>query len=102
MFDMIKGELMSGLRTKIGAALAKPAFKRVHKKVNADEYGGSPLLGVNGVTIIAHGGASAFAMKNALRTACEAITHEVGPHIIEAVDRHSGRQGREVSVAAGK
>jgi phosphate acyltransferase len=88
MFAMIKRELMAGLRTKIGAALAKPAFKRVHKATNADEYGGMPLLGVNGVTIIAHGGASAFAMKNALRMACETIQHSVNPHIIEAVKRH--------------
>ncbi len=88
MFEMIKRELYASLRTKIGALLAKPAFKRVHKQTNADEYGGSPLLGVNGVTIIAHGGASALAMKNALRMACETIRHEVNPHIIEAVKRH--------------
>lgn len=88
MFAMIKRELMAGLRTKIGAALAKPAFKRVHKATNADEYGGMPLLGVNGVTIISHGGASAYAMKNALRMACETIQHSVNPHIIEAVKRH--------------
>jgi glycerol-3-phosphate acyltransferase PlsX len=88
MFAMIKRELMAGLRTKIGAALAKPAFKRVHKATNADEYGGMPLLGVNGVTIISHGGASAYAMKNALRMACETIQHSVNPHIIDAVKRH--------------
>jgi glycerol-3-phosphate acyltransferase PlsX len=88
MFSMIKTELYSSLRTKIGALLAKPAFKRVHTKTNADEYGGMPLLGVNGVTIISHGGASALAMKNALRMACETIRHEVNPHIIEAVQRH--------------
>ena len=88
MFSMIKGEIHSSLRTKIGGLLAKPAFKRIHKKTNADEYGGMPLLGVNGVTIISHGGASALAMKNALRMACETIRHEVNPHIIEAVQRH--------------
>ena len=88
IFAMMKRELLSGIRTKIGAALAKPAFKRVHKATNADEYGGMPLLGVNGVTIIAHGGASAYAMKNALRMACETIQHSVNPHIIDAVKRH--------------
>jgi glycerol-3-phosphate acyltransferase PlsX len=88
MFDMIKRELYASFRTKLGALLAKPAFKRVHKHTNPDEYGGSPLLGVNGVTIISHGGASALAMKNALRIACETIQHEVNPHIIEAVKRH--------------
>ena len=88
MFDMIKSELYSSFRTKIGGLLAKPAFKRIHKKTSADEYGGMPLLGVNGVTIISHGGASARAMKNALRMACETISHEVNPHIIQAVQRY--------------
>ena len=88
MFDMIKGELFSGMLTKLGGLLAKPAFKRIYKKTSADEYGGMPLLGVNGVTIISHGGASAIAMKNALRMACETISHEVNPHIISAVQRY--------------
>jgi phosphate acyltransferase len=88
MFDMIRTELYSSFRTKIGGLLAKPAFKRIHKKTSADEYGGMPLLGVNGVTIISHGGASARAMKNALRMACETISHEVNPHIIQAVQRY--------------
>ena len=89
IFDMVKGEIVSSLRTKIGGLLARPAFKRVHKKTNADEYGGMPLLGLNGITIIAHGGASPYAMKNALRMACESIRHEVNPHIVEAVKSHS-------------
>jgi glycerol-3-phosphate acyltransferase PlsX len=88
IFDMVKTEIHAGLRTKIGGLLAKPAFKRVHKKTNADEYGGMPLLGLNGITIISHGGASAFAMKNALRMACESIRHEVNPHIVAAIKTH--------------
>jgi phosphate acyltransferase len=88
MFDMIRSELHSSFRSKLGGLLAKPAFRRIHKKTSADEYGGMPLLGVNGVTIISHGGASAYAMKNALRMACETISHEVNPHIIEAVQRY--------------
>lgn len=88
MFAMIKSEIMSGARTKLGGLLAKPAFKRIHKRTSADEAGGMPLLGLNGITIIAHGGASAYAMKNALRMACETITHGINPHIIEAVDKH--------------
>ncbi|MCP5560799.1 MAG: phosphate acyltransferase PlsX [Verrucomicrobiaceae bacterium] len=84
MFGMIKTEIMSSTRTKIGGMLAKPAFKRINTKTNADESGGMPLLGLNGITIIAHGGASAYAMKNALRMACETISHKVNPHIQEA------------------
>lgn len=88
IFHMVKTEIHSSLITKLGGALARPAFRRVHKITNADEYGGMPLLGLNGITIIAHGGASAIAMKNALRMACESISHEVNPHIEEAVRKH--------------
>ena len=88
IFEMVKTEIRAGFRTKIGGLLAKPAFKRVHTKTNADEYGGMPLLGLNGITIISHGGASAIAIKNALRMACESIRHEVNPHIVEAIKIH--------------
>ncbi len=88
IFGMVKHEIMASARTKLGGILARPAFKRVHAKTNADEYGGMPLLGLNGITIIAHGGASPLAMKNALRMACETISHRVNPHIEEAVRKH--------------
>jgi glycerol-3-phosphate acyltransferase PlsX len=48
--------------------------------------GGSPLLGCNGVVIIAHGGSSPVAVKNAIRQARESIAHHVNPHIIAAVE----------------
>lgn len=88
LFGMIKEEIMSSARTKIGGMLAKPAFKRIHKKTSADESGGMPLLGLNGITIISHGGASAYAMKNAIRMACDSITHQVNPHIEAAISQH--------------
>lgn len=89
IFGMVKEEIVASFRTKIGGLLAKPAFKRVHKKTNADEYGGSPLLGLNGVTIIAHGSASPYAIKNAIRMACETVSHQVNPHIEEAVRQYA-------------
>ncbi len=88
LFGMIKTEIMSSTRTKIGGMLAKPAFKRIHKRTSADEAGGMPLLGLNGITIIAHGGASAYAMKNAIRMACDTISHQVNPHIEAAISQH--------------
>jgi glycerol-3-phosphate acyltransferase PlsX len=88
IFAMVKAEIHASTRTKIGGLLAKPAFKRVHKKTSADEAGGSPLLGLNGITIIAHGGANAYAMKNAIRMACESISHQINPHIETAMTQH--------------
>ena len=88
LFSMIKAEILASPRTKLGGLLAKPAFKRIHTKTSADEAGGMPLLGLNGITIIAHGGASAYAMKNAIRMACETISHQVNPHIEAAISQH--------------
>lgn len=88
MFRMLKRELMSTPIRKMGAMLCKPAFRAVHQVTNADEYGGMPLLGVNGVCIIAHGGSSPVAVKNAIRMAVESIRHQVNPHIVEEVKRY--------------
>jgi glycerol-3-phosphate acyltransferase PlsX len=88
IFAWLKHELYKTPIRKLGGLLAKPAFKSIHKKTNSDEYGGMPLLGVNGVCIIAHGGSSPFAVKNAIRMATESIRHQVNPHIIEEVQRY--------------
>jgi len=68
-----------------GAFMGKGAFRAVKDRTNYESYGGSPLLGVNGVVIIAHGGSSSLAITNALRMAAEAIKHEVNPKIEEAL-----------------
>ena len=88
IFRWMKNEIKKGVITSLGGALARPALKRIHQKTNSDEYGGMPLLGVNGVCIIAHGGSSPIAIKNAIRMAAESIRHQVNPHIVEAVQRH--------------
>jgi len=69
----------------MGAAIARGAFKAVKKKSSYEYVGGSPLLGVNGVCIIAHGGSSPLAIQNALRVAKETVTLKVNPLIEEAL-----------------
>ncbi len=64
--DTIRKYIMEGTLTKIGGALARPAFRRVRAQLNPDEVGGAPLLGVNGVVIIAHGRSNAYAIKQAI------------------------------------
>ncbi len=88
IFRLLKGELMKTPVRKAGALLCRPAFRAVHNVTNADEYGGMPLLGVNGVCIIAHGGSSPIAVKNAIRMAVHSISHQVNPHIIEEAQRY--------------
>lgn len=81
MSKWIKQEILKSPLRKLGAMLVKPAFKAVMARASYEEYGGSPLLGINGTCIIAHGGSSALAIKNALRVATETVSHRVNPHI---------------------
>lgn len=83
LLDTIKKELTANPITTIGAALAKPAFDRVRKQLDYEEYGGTPILGVNGVSIISHGSSKAKAIKNAIRVARQAAQANL-PASIEA------------------
>jgi glycerol-3-phosphate acyltransferase PlsX len=88
MFKWLKAELTASPVRMLGAKLAKGAFRAVKDRASADSYGGCPLLGVGGVCIIAHGSSSPTAIKNAIRIAAEAVSHEVNPHIEEEIARH--------------
>ena len=88
IFKWLKHELMKNKTRMAGAYLARNAFRTIKKKVNYEEYGGMPLLGVNGICIIAHGASTPLAIKNALRVAAESIEQQVNPHIVEEVRRY--------------
>ena len=88
IFKWLKHELMKNKTRMAGAYLARNAFRTIKKKVNYEEYGGMPLLGVNGICIIAHGASTPLAIKNALRVATESIEQQVNPHIVEEIRRY--------------
>lgn len=85
----VSEEIQKNTLGKIGGALVKPAFKAAMARGSYEEYGGSPLLGTNGVCIIAHGGSSPLAIKNAIRVAAESITRRINPHIEEEIEKLS-------------
>ena len=87
MFKWLKQELSASPVRMLGAKLAKGAFRAVKKRASAETYGGSHLLGVDGVCIIAHGSSSPTAIMNAIRIAAESVSHEVNPHIEAAIAR---------------
>lgn len=100
IFRWVKNQVMAGSPlVKIGGALVKPAMQVIKKKTNADEYGGMPLLGVNGICIIAHGGSSPLAIKNAIRAASEAISHQLNPHIVEGIQRYNEKTSTALSAS---
>jgi glycerol-3-phosphate acyltransferase PlsX len=71
--ELIRQELT---RNPLRAALAlglRPAFRSIRRRLSYEEVGGVPLLGVNGVCVVAHGRSSAYAMQNALRAAARCV-----------------------------
>ena len=74
---MLKEELMSSMRTKIGAMIIKPALKRFKKRMDYHEQGGAPLLGIDGVVIKAHGSSNGRAICSAIRQARTMIINDI-------------------------
>lgn len=66
LISVIKEGLKSTLRSKIGAALALPALKKTLKAFDASEYGGAPLLGLNGLVVKTHGSSKAMEIRNSI------------------------------------
>jgi glycerol-3-phosphate acyltransferase PlsX len=88
IFAWLKHELARTPMRKLGALLARESFRTIRDKTNYENYGGSPLLGVDGICIIAHGSSTPLAIKNALRVAAESIEQQVNPHIVEEIRRY--------------
>lgn len=87
MFKWLKRDIQASPIRQMGALIAKDAFKATKERGNYETYGGSPLLGVNGICIIGHGSSTPRAVKNAIRVASEAVKHHVNPHIEEEMAR---------------
>ena len=68
---MLKKAIKSSLASQVGYALSKRAFDTLRKSTDYSEYGGAPLLGVRGITVIGHGRSNPNAIKNAIRVAAE-------------------------------
>ena len=77
IMDLLKQGLMSSVRTKIGALICKPAFKQLKKKLDYTEYGGAPLLGVNGGVIKAHGSSNGKSFRSAILQAQKLVASDV-------------------------
>ena len=70
IMTMLEQEVMASMRCKTGALLMKPALRSLKHKMDYAEYGGAPLLGVNGVSVVCHGSSKAKAISKAIEVAC--------------------------------
>ena len=84
-----------GAATMLGAALVRPALRRVRSKLSYDSYGGAPLLGLRGNCIVAHGRANREAIRSAIRQAVAEVDEDVVGRIAELVRPDALRQVSE-------
>lgn len=86
MNTLLKKEIEDNIGGQVGYLLLRPAFRKFKKRIDYTEYGGAPLLGINGVCIVSHGSSSAKAIKNAVRAACDMHSKKVNMHIQKYIE----------------
>jgi glycerol-3-phosphate acyltransferase PlsX len=87
LLSTIKEKALANFWTKIGLLLCKPAFMSLKAKMDFSEYGGVPLLGINGICIICHGRSDSKAIKNAIRVALQSTKSKVNEQIISELEK---------------
>ena len=84
--QLLKQSLKASITRQVGARLAQGAFNEFKKRVDYSEYGGAPLLGLNGICVICHGRSNAKAIKNAIRVAKEFAECKINERIATELD----------------
>jgi len=102
LLSKIKEGMLSSLRSKLGALLVKPALKKTLKSFNTSEYGGAPMLGLNGLVVKIHGNSTSVETRNALAQCIsfvnEDIEGKIREHLTEA-KQAAEAQAKQESVA---
>jgi len=93
LFDWMREQVQGNLRYKLGFFMCKDLFRHLKQCADYTEYGGAPLLGVNGITIITHGTSDARAIRNAIREARSFVEHHVNEHIEKAIQEDVAARG---------
>ncbi|MFI5028744.1 MAG: phosphate acyltransferase PlsX [Solirubrobacterales bacterium] len=87
LMELMRRSVKKSWPAMAGMLLARPALRRFRSEIDWDEYGGAPLIGVNGVGIIAHGRSGPKAIRNAIRVAAEAGAAHLGPELAAAAKK---------------
>ena len=97
MSKLIREQITRSFTRKMGALLVKGAFDDLKKRTDYSEYGGAPLLGVNGGCIISHGRSNAKAIKNAIRVARDFAMNRIDTKIREKIsDLHTREHASQI------
>jgi glycerol-3-phosphate acyltransferase PlsX len=80
--SMLKTELKKSVWSRLGTLIALPAFKRFGKKIDYAEYGGAPILGLNGIAMVCHGKSNARAITTALQQAALFVRKKANDQLV--------------------
>lgn len=83
--EILREEIMSSTRTKLGGMLARPAFNKIRQLLDPAETGAAPLLGLNGLVFVGHGRSDARALLNGIRVARQAVQADLLVALREAI-----------------
>lgn len=88
LVGMFKEEIKAKWGSRVGYLFMKPAFQSFSRRVDYAEYGGVPLLGVNGVVVVSHGASNPRAIMNAVRVAKQAVENRFNDHVLEGLNQY--------------
>ena len=84
--EILKSGFEKSWLSRLGYLLTRQSLRHAYRKLDYAEYGGARLLGLDGIAIVAHGGSTALAIKNAIRVASESVSQNVNGHISSALE----------------
>ena len=87
MLNWIKEAISANALSKAGGLLIKSSLKKILSRMDPAEYGGMPLLGLDGVSLIAHGNSNAKSIKNAIKAATKAVNQDIVGKITQAIGK---------------
>jgi glycerol-3-phosphate acyltransferase PlsX len=103
LLDVLKAEVLgAGRRGKLGALFLRGAFERLKTRLDYAEHGGAPLVGVNGVAVLCHGGSNAKAIKNGIRVAAGFAKGDLSGEVARSIGRHASLFSPDLQHASGQ
>jgi phosphate acyltransferase len=93
--EVLKGAFQRNVLSRLGYLMSRQALREAYRRLDYAEYGGAPLIGLEGVAIIAHGGSGPRAIKNAIRAARDEVEQDVNRHIDEILSDGAAAEGKK-------
>src|SRR5438034_2411264 len=93
--EVLREAFQKNLASRLGYLMSRNSLREAYRRLDYAEYGGAPLIGLDGVAIIAHGGSSPLAIKNAIRAARDAVDQQINLHIADALGDTDGVGGKK-------